>query len=118
MNFIFPKNYNFKQKLLGIIDYSTAILDVSIAGILFLLTNFLFENMTIKIYFFVSLYFPILLFSIVGIHKESFINVLFYMIKFLKNQNIYLFRKETSKQLSNSQLMNTKFNPKIKKSKL
>ena len=93
MNFIFPKNYNFKEKLFGIIDYSTAILDISIGVILFLITNYLFTNLTIKIYFFVSLYFPILLFSIVGIHRESFLNVLSYMIKFIKNQNVYLYKK-------------------------
>lgn len=97
MNFIFPKNYNFKQKLFGIIDYSTAILNVSIGAILFMITNSLFNNLTIKIYFFVSLYFPILLFSILGIHRESFLNVLSYMIKFFKNQNVYLYRKENLK---------------------
>lgn len=97
MNFIFPKNYNFKQKLFGIIDYSTAILDVTVGAILFFITNFLFKNMTIKIYFFISLYFPILLFSILGIHRESFLNVAFYMTKFLKNQNVYLYTKEKRK---------------------
>ena len=93
MNFIFPKNYIFKQKLFGIIDYSTAILNLIIAAILLFLTNWLFKNLTIKIYFFVSLYFPIFLFSIIGIQKESFLNVIFYMIKFFKNQNIYLYKK-------------------------
>ena len=96
MRFIFPKNYNFKQKLFGIIDYSTAILDIAIGIILFSITNILFKNITIKIYFFISLYFPLLLFSILGIQKESFINVLFYIIKFFKNQNIYLYRKHKS----------------------
>lgn len=93
MHFIFPKNYDFKPKIFGIIDYSTAIIDVSIGIILFLITNFFFKNLTIKIYFFISLYVPILLFSIIGIHKESFLNVFSYMIKFLKNQNIYLYKK-------------------------
>ena len=31
MKFIFPKNYNFKPKFLGLIEYSTAIMDVIIA---------------------------------------------------------------------------------------
>ena len=28
MKFIFPQNYNFKSKLFGVIDYSTAIFNV------------------------------------------------------------------------------------------
>lgn len=94
MNFIFPKNYNFKPKLLGIIDYSTAILDISVAALLFLLTNILFKNLSFKIYFFISTFFPIFLFSIVGMQKESFINVFIYFLKFFKNQNTYLYKKE------------------------
>ena len=93
MIFIFPKNYNFKSKLLGIIDYSIAIFDIAIGILLFSLSNLFFKNLTIKIYFFISLYMPILLFSIFGIQKESFINVIFYMIKFFKKQNIYLYKK-------------------------
>lgn len=93
MDFIFPKNYDFKPKIFGIIDYSTAIIDISIGIVLFLITNFLFNNITIKIYFFISLFLPILLFSIIGINKESFLNVFSYMIKFFKNQNIYLYKK-------------------------
>ena len=101
MHFIFPKNYNFKPKLFGIIDYSTAIIDIFLGIILFSITNFLFNNITIKIYFFISLYFPILLFSFLGIQKESFLNVLLYMVKFFKNQNIYLYIKN-SKEYSKS----------------
>ena len=93
MNFIFPKNYNFKQKLFGIIDYTTAIFDIIFAFFLLFISNTLFTNTTIKIYFFVSLYFPLFLFSVIGIHKESFFNVLSYMIKFFNNQNIYLYKK-------------------------
>lgn len=94
MNFIFPKNYNFKAKFLGIIDYSTAILNIIIGGILLSLINFIFKDLTLKIYLFISLYFPIFLFSILGINKENFITVFIYMIKFFKNQNVYLYKKQ------------------------
>lgn len=94
MKFIFPKNYNFKSKLFGFIDYTTAIIDLVLGILIFFLTNLLFTNINIKIYFFVGLFFPILLFSILGVQKESFFNVLFYIIKFFKNQNVYLYKKE------------------------
>lgn len=93
MNFIFPKNYNFKPKLFGIIDYSTAILNLIVGIIIFFITNIFFTNINIKIYFFISLYFPIFLFSVIGIEHESFLNVFYYMFKFFKNQNIYLYKK-------------------------
>lgn len=94
MKFIFPKNYNFKTKLFGFIDYSTALIDLVLGIIIFFISNSLFSNITLKIYFFVCLFFPILLFSILGVQKESFFNVLFYIIKFFKNQNVYLYKKE------------------------
>lgn len=93
MHFIFPKNYNFKPKLLGFIDYNTAIIDTVIGVIIYSLVNLLFSNIDIKIYIFISLFLPVLLVSILGINKESFINVFKYMIKFIKNQNVYLYTK-------------------------
>ena len=94
MHFIFPKNYNFKPKLLGFIEYSTAILDTAIGFILYFFVNLIFNNINIKIYVFISLFFPILLISILGINKESFISVFKYIFKFFKNQNIYLYNKQ------------------------
>lgn len=93
MKFIFPKNYNFKPKLLGFIEYSTAILYTIIGIILYFLVNFIFTNLNIKIYVFVSLFFPILLISILGINKESFICIFIYISKFIKNQNVFLYSK-------------------------
>ncbi len=93
MHFIFPKNYNFKPKLLGFIDYSTAIIDTVIGVIIYFLVNSIFNNINTKIYVFIALFLPALLISILGINKESFISVFKYMIKFIKNQNVYLYKK-------------------------
>lgn len=93
MHFVFPKNYNFKPKLLGFIEYSTAILDAIIGIIIYFLINLFFSNINIKIYIFISLYFPILLISILGINRESLISVFSYMCNFFRNQNVYLYKK-------------------------
>lgn len=93
MHFIFPKNYNFKPKLFGIIEYTTAIIDAIIALLLYGLVNFLFTNITIKIYVFIGTFLPILLISILGINRESILSVCIYMFKFIRNQNIYLYKK-------------------------
>lgn len=93
MHFIFPKNYNFKPKLLGIIEYSTAIFDTVFALLLYFLVNLIFSNINIKIYVFISLFFPVFLISILGINKESFLSVFIYMYKFFKNRTVYLYNK-------------------------
>lgn len=93
MKFIFPKNYNYSMKLLGFINYSTAMIDTIIGVIIFGIVNFIFSNLSLKIYFFIGLYLPILLFSIFGINKESFIDVTRYIFKFIKNRKVYLYDK-------------------------
>ena len=93
MKFIFPKNYNFKYKLLGFIDYWTAILDAIIGFILFGIIHLFTKNLTTKIYVFIILYLPILLFSIFGLARENLLSVIYYMFKFFKNRNLYLYKK-------------------------
>ena len=93
MKFIFPKNYNFKYKLLGFIDYTTAILDTIIGFILFEFVNLFIPVITFKIYFFIIIYLPIFLFSIFGLGKENLLSVICYLFKFFKNRNIYLYNK-------------------------
>lgn len=105
MHFIFPKNYNFKPKLLGFIEYSTAILDSIIGIAIYFLVNISFSNINTKIYVFITLFLPILLISILGINRESFISVFRYIFKFIKNQNIYLY----SRNFDNKKVISTKF---------
>lgn len=93
MKFIFPKNYSFKYKLLGFIDYSTAILDVVIGVVLLSIIHIFISSITTKIYIFIIIYIPIVLFSIFGLGRENFLSVLYYMYKFFKNRGIYLYKK-------------------------
>lgn len=93
MNFTIPKNYKFKPKLLGLIDYQTAVLDSIWAGILYVFVNLFFATLTTKIYFFIGLFLPFFLFSMVGIHHENILSVLIYLLKFYKGQKIYLYKK-------------------------
>lgn len=96
MKFFFPKNYSFKYKLLGFIDYTTAVIDTILGFLLYFLLGIFIKNLTTKLYIFVIIFFPILLFSIFGLGRENLISVLFYMYKFFKNQNIYLYNKKSS----------------------
>ena len=86
MKFIFPKNYNFRTKLFGFIDYQTAIINAIWAVFLYGLSNIFFSSFKYKIYFFIVLYFPMFLFSILGLGQENIVYVIKYMYKFIKNK--------------------------------
>ncbi len=92
VHFIIPKNYKFKNKILGIIDYPTAIFNlIWNIFIYFLLKNF-HTNISIKIFIFSTFSFPILLLTIIGFNNESPIYTFKYILKFLFKPKIYLFK--------------------------
>lgn len=93
MKFIFPQNYNFKFKFLGFIDYKVAILNVFLWLIIYFFINLFFKDLYTKIIIFISIAFPIFLISIIGFNHENIIYVFRYMINFVKNKKIYLYKK-------------------------
>ena len=44
MKFIFPQNYNFKNKLFGILDYNTAIINIAWCLIVLISINLFFDK--------------------------------------------------------------------------
>lgn len=93
MKFIFPQNYNFKNKFLGIIDYSTLFINIIFYLFIFSICNLFFKNINIKIFIFISTCFPLFILSITGLNNENIFLVIIYIIKFLKNRKIYLYNK-------------------------
>lgn len=91
MNYIFPTNYNFKNKLFGIIDYPTAIFNVLYFLIVYSIFNLLFRSMNLKIVFIIIFYLPIFLFSIIGFNHENILYSLFYILKFMIKPKLYLY---------------------------
>ena len=94
MNFIIPKNYKFKKKILGIIDYSTAILNIIWNIILYFFLKNIDTEFVIKIFIFSSLSFPILLLTIIGFNNESPLYTIKYFFRYFFSQKIYLFEKQ------------------------
>ncbi len=92
MNYIFPTNYNFKNKIFGIIDYPTAIFNIVYFLIIFSIFNAIFNAINLKIIFIVIFYFPIFLFSVIGFNHENILYSLFYIIKYLIKPKIYLYK--------------------------
>ena len=93
MKFIFPQNYNFNNKILGFIDYSTAILNVVWCILIFIILNIFFNSINIKIFLFITLSLPLILFSILGFNGENITYFLIYIFKYIFKTKIYFFKK-------------------------
>ena len=93
MKFIFPKNYRYRAKILGFIDYVTAIVDAIIGIVLFLIIKLFIRKITTQIYIFVVLFIPIILFSIFVSNGENIVTYLIQIIKFVKRRGIYFYYK-------------------------
>ena len=93
MNFVIPKNYKVRIKILGLFDYSTAIFNIILLSFLILATNIIFHNLKLQIFIVISIYFPFFLLSIFSFNQESFISVLYYIIKFIVNPKYILYDK-------------------------
>ena len=93
MKFIFPQNYNFNNKLFGIIDYTTAIFNIIWFFIVFLFLNILFSSISIKLFLGIILCLPLLLLSIIGFNGENILYVFSYMFKFIIKPKLYLYNK-------------------------
>ena len=97
MNFIIPKNYKFKNKILGIIDYSTGLINIIWNIIIYFILKNINTSFSIKAFIFSTLSFPILLCTIIGFNNESPVYTIKYIVKFLVRPKLYLFRKAYSK---------------------
>ena len=93
MHFIFPENYNFKNKIFGMFDYSTAIINFAWGFLIFRILKSMPILLNLKITIFITLYFPLLLFSLFGFNHENIIYFISYMVKFIKRRKVYFFIK-------------------------
>ncbi|HCF64879.1 MAG TPA: hypothetical protein DER13_01275 [Clostridiales bacterium] len=92
MNFIFPQNYNFDNKLFGFISYSSLILNLIWACIIFFISNCFFNSLYIKISAIIILCFPLLLFTFIGVNNENIVYFLKYFLKYLLKNKLYLYK--------------------------
>lgn len=93
MKFIFPQNYTFKNKILGFIDYSVAIINIIWSILVGSLLHICIQDISIKVIIFILVCFPVFLLSISGIHGENMIYVFIYMFKFLIKQKLFFYSK-------------------------
>ncbi len=92
MTYIIPQNYNFKPKLFGILDYPTAILNVSIIVILILFLRLIPFALVVKCIIFIVCYLPLFLVSIFGFYNENFILIFLYVFKYLISPKVFIYK--------------------------
>ena len=92
MKFIFPQNYNFNYKLFGFIDYTTIFLNIFFGFIIYLVSN-IFNNLYLKLCFFIILFFPFLLISIIGFNNEKILYIAKYIYLYIKSPKYYIYKK-------------------------
>ena len=93
MKFIFPKNYKYRTKILGFLDYITAIIDLIIGFLLFLLIKIFIKKISLQIYIFIILFIPIVLFSIFIAEGENIFTYIIMIIRFVKRRGVYFYSK-------------------------
>lgn len=96
MTFIIPQNYKYKNRILGIIDYPTAILNIIWNLILYFIVKNIPVIVTTKIFIFSALSFPVLLLTIFGFNNESPLFTIKYIIRYLIRPKVYLFDKNNA----------------------
>lgn len=99
MKFIFPQNYRFKNKILGIIDYTTAFVNLIWYVFVLILVNLFFNSIDVKIFVFITLCFPLLLLSFSGFHGENIVTVMSYLFKFIFRQKLYFYSKKYKRNI-------------------
>lgn len=113
MIFIIPQNYKYKNRILGIIDYPTAVLNIIWNLILYLIIRNIPIAITSRIFIFSALSFPILLLTIFGFNNESPLFTIKYIIRYLVRPKVYLFDKTTEPDTRRKHFLQFKKSPSI-----
>jgi len=91
--FIFPMNYKNKEKFLGIIDYKVLIVIGIIAASMFFILKNIEVDIVVRVSIFIVVvgFFSILI--LIGVNGENMLDFLYFMLKYLKNEKVYVYRK-------------------------
>mgnify|MGYP004654501623 CR=1 FL=1 len=75
-------------------DYSTAALNAIWAFLIIIFLKILPFSLNTEVGIFIILYFPLLLFSILGFNNENILYVLSYLFHFFINSKVYFYGKD------------------------
>lgn len=93
MIFIFPKNYDFSFKFLGLFNYSSIFLNIIWGMFVYFIVSFLFGSFIIRFYTFTFLFLPFFLFSILNKSNENIFFVCIYLIRYFARPKVFFYDK-------------------------
>ena len=93
MKFIFPQNYNLKNKFLGFLDYSTLFVNLIWIYLVFSISSLFSPSLYVHISIVIIFCLPLILFSILGKNNENILQIVIYLIKYIFKPKLYIFYK-------------------------
>ncbi len=91
MKYLIPENYDYKNKLFGILDYKSAIFIVIFIFIVWNVLGLFIKNIITLISLMIILCLPIILLIFYNSSNENFINLVYYFVKYLIKPKIYFY---------------------------
>ena len=92
--YIFPANYNRKEKFLGMMEYKTMIVIGAWGGLLFYLLKLFSWSWLIKLYVFLFFFGIPAIFLLIGFNGENMVDVAVYLVKYLVSPKAYVYQKK------------------------
>lgn len=92
--YIFPMNYKYSVKFLGILDYQTLLPLCIYASIILFILKFLALDFFLSFAIFIFLTIPPLLLFSIGINKQPALSYFKAIWNFSKKSKFYLFKKD------------------------
>lgn len=89
--------YSRKSKWHGIIDYKSLIFIIFYVFVIIKILSFLTISIIIKLYIFIFLVLPMLIFTLLNINEESITDKMIIILKFFYNKKIYIKSKRYAK---------------------
>ena len=94
IEYIIPKNYDIKPKILGVIEQEALVLFIIINLLLFLILNNIINNIFILVEIMIIIALPQAIILINGINGESIVYVIKYMVIYIIKEKVYLYEKQ------------------------
>ena len=94
MTFRYPRNFNFRPKLFGFIDYYSLIFFIIWFIFIFSLLHLFYFSLKIRLLIYIVTCIPIFFISIAGFNHENSLFALLYIIKYLTSTKLYLYSKK------------------------
>ena len=94
IEYIIPKNYDIKPKILGVIEQEALVLFIIINLLLFLILNNIINNMFILVEIMIIIALPQEIILIFFINGESILYFINYLVLYIFKEKVYLYEKQ------------------------